>query len=93
MVWTALTAAIAAILAQHLGLAEELAELVVKVSKCPKCMTFWVTLAALVFSGCDIIAAVALSLIMAYLSFWAGFLLIGLQRLYDILWERTNRNK
>lgn len=93
MLWIAFTAAIAAILAQHLGLAEELAELAVKVSRCPKCMTFWVTLTALICSGCDIVAAVALSLTMAYLSFWAGFALIGLQRLYDQLWKRTNKNR
>lgn len=73
MVWIALTAAFAALLAQHLGLAEELAELVVKISKCPKCTTFWVTLAALIYSDCDVIAAVALSLLMAYLSFWVDF--------------------
>lgn len=93
MVWIALTAAFAAILAQHLGLAEELAQLAVKVSKCPKCTTMWVTLAVLLLSGCDILAAVALSLLMAYLSFWIGFVLIGLQKLYDLIWERMNKNK
>lgn len=93
MVWIALTAAFAAILAQHLGLAEELAELVMKIAKCPKCTTFWATLAALIYSDCDVIAAVALSLLMAYLSFWAGFLLIGAQRLYDRLWKRINEKK
>lgn len=93
MVWIALTAAFAALLAQHLGLAEELASLVVKVAKCPKCTTFWATLATLIYSGCNMIAAVALSLLMAYLSFWAGFLLIGAQRLYDWLWQKINKKK
>lgn len=93
MVWIALTAAIAAILMQHLGLAEELAGLAVKVSKCPKCTTFWLTLATLIYSGCDVVAAVALSLLMAYLSFWFGFILIGLQKFYDLIWERVNKKK
>lgn len=93
MVWIALTAAFAALLAQHLGLAEELAELVVKAAKCPKCTTFWATLAALIYSDCDVIAAVTLSMLMAYLSFWAGFLLIGAQRLYDWLWQKINKKK
>lgn len=93
MVWIALTAAFTALLAQHLGLAEELAALAVKIAKCPKCTTFWATLAALVYSGCDVIAAVALSMLMAYMSFWAGFLLIGAQRLYDRLWKRINEKK
>lgn len=93
MVWIALMAAVFAILGHHLGLIEKLSELSVEVAKCPKCTTFWIVFAALILSGCDFVAAIALSMIMAYLSFWAGFLLIGLQRLYDILWERTNRNK
>lgn len=93
MVWIALTAAFAALLAQHLGLAEELAELVVKITECPKCTTFWVTLAVLICSDYDVIAAVALSLLMAYLSFWAGFVLIGAQRLYDWLWQKINKKK
>lgn len=91
MVWIALTAAFGALLVQHLGLAEELAELAMKVAKCPKCTTFWATLAALMYAGCDVTAAVALSILMAYLSFWAGFLLMGAQRLYDSIWKRLNR--
>lgn len=93
MVWIALTAAFAALLAQHLGLAEELAGLAMKAARCPKCTTFWVTLVALLYSGYDVIAAIALSMLMAYLSFWAGFLLIGAQKLYDVLWQKINKKK
>lgn len=93
MVWIALTVAFTALLAQHLGLAEELASLAVKVAKCPKCTTFWTTLAALLYSDCDVIAAVTLSMLMAYMSFWAGFLLIGLQKLYDMIWQKINKKK
>lgn len=93
MVLIALTAALAAILGQHLGLAGELAQLAVKIAKCPKCTTFWVTLAALIYSGCDVIAAVALSMLMAYLSFWVGFVLIGAQKLYDAIWQKINKKK
>lgn len=93
MVWIALTVAFTALLAQHLGLAEELAGLAVKAAKCPKCTTFWTTLAALIYSDCDVIAAVTLSMLMAYLSFWAGFLLIEAQRLYDWLWQKINKKK
>lgn len=89
----ALTAGIAAMLGQHLGIAEKLAELATEVAKCPKCSTFWVTLAVLLLYGGDFITAVALSLVMAYLSFWFGFLLIELQRIYDWLWEKINKKK
>lgn len=91
MVWTAITVALIALIAQHLGLTEELAKIALKVSKCPKCTVFWLTLSVLILSGYDVIAAVALSLIMAYLSFWAGFLLIALQKLYDWIWKKVNR--
>lgn len=93
MMWIALTAAFMAKLLQHIGLAEELAELLVKVAKCPKCTTFWVTLAVLVYSGCDKIAAVTLSLFMAYMSLWVGFALMGLQQLYDLIWEKINKKE
>lgn len=93
MVWIALMAAIAAILMQHLGLAEELAEVVVKVSKCSKCCTFWLTLATLLYTGSNVVVAVTLSLLMAYLSFWVEFVLVKMQKLYDLLWERINKKK
>lgn len=93
MVWIALAAAIVAILGQHLGLAEEMANIAAKVAKCPKCCTFWVVISALLYNGCDIITASALSMIMAYLSFWIGFILIVLQRLYDIVWKKLNKRK
>lgn len=90
MVGVALMAALFAILGHHLGLTEKLSELSVEVAKCPKCTTFWVVLAALLLNGCGFVAAIALSIVMAYLSFWAGFVLIGLQKLYDKLWEKIN---
>lgn len=86
----ALTAAIAAILGHHLGIVDKLSELAVEISKCAKCTTFLVTLFVLVMSGCDLITAVALSLVMAYLSFWCGLILILLQKIYDWLWKRIN---
>ena len=93
MVWIALAAAIAAILGQHLGLAEEIAKVATKVAECPKCCTFWLVLASLLYNGCDIVYAAALSMIMAYLSYWFGFVLIGLQKLYDWLWEKLDKKK
>ncbi|WP_302821612.1 hypothetical protein [Parabacteroides goldsteinii] len=87
----ALTAALAAMLGHHLGLVERLSELAMEVAKCPKCTTFWVTLIVLVFSGCGLVAAVALSLAMAYLSFWFGFVLVELQKLYDWIWKRIDK--
>lgn len=91
MLLIALTAAMAAMLGQHLGIADKLSELTVEVAKCPKCTTFWVTLIVLVLYGYDFIAGVALSLLMAYLSYWFGIILILMQKLYNILWEKANK--
>ena len=60
MVWTALIAMVGAILGQHLGLFEAISRIVFKISKCPKCSTFWVCLAILLFSGDNPINAMSL---------------------------------
>lgn len=93
MVWVALMAAVFAIVGHHLGLIEKLSELAVEVAQCPKCTTFWVVLAALLLNGCDFVTAIALAIGMAYLSFWAGFVLIALQKLYDWVWKKINRQQ
>lgn len=93
MIWIALMAALFAILGHHLGLIEKLSDLSVEVAKCPKCTTFWVVLAALLLNGCEFVTAITLSIIMAYLSFWIGFVLIGFQKLYDLLWKKINKKE
>lgn len=93
MVCIALMAALFAILGHHLGLIEKLSELSLEVAKCPKCTTFWIVLASLLFNGCGFVAAVTLSIVMAYLSFWAGFILVALQKLYDFVWEKINKKE
>lgn len=91
MVWIALMAAFFAIVGHHLGLIEKLSELSVEVAKCPKCTTFWIVLASLLLNGCEFIASITLAISMAYLSFWVGFLLIALQKLYNWIWEKINK--
>lgn len=86
-----LTMAFAATLAVHLGLPEAIAEVVSKIAKCEKCCSFWLTIAALLYSGADLIAIVALSILAAYLSHWIGVLLIVMQKLFTRLWQRVNR--
>lgn len=51
MVWIALMVMIVAGLAHHLGLSEAIAMVVVKVAKCPKCLTFWTTFFILIAVG------------------------------------------
>lgn len=80
-----------ATLAHHLGLPEAIARIGQKVAKCPKCLSFWIVLFVLVRAGCDVVVAIGLSLIVAYLSYWFGLLLLWLNRKYDDLWQRLQK--
>ena len=91
MIWTALITMMTACLAQHLGLPQAIASVMLKVCKCPKCLTFWITLLVLLMFGYDIFIASALSILMSYLSHYFGLLLMLLNNLYDILWQKGNR--
>lgn len=91
MMLIALIAMMLATLAQHLGLPEAVARVVLRVAKCPKCLSFWVALFVLVLSGCNVFVAIGLSLIVAYLSFWFGLLLGWLNRNYDQLWQKLQK--
>lgn len=91
MLWIALISMMTACLAQHLGLPQAIASVVLKVAKCPRCLTFWITLFVLLAAGCHIFTASALSIMMSYLSHYFGLVLMVLNNLYDKLWQRGNR--
>ena len=91
MLITALITTFIAIMAHHLGLTEEIAKLIFKIAKCPKCTTFWLTLCVMLYCGEIVIVAVAIAILMAYLSNWCVFILIGAQRFYDCLWRKLNK--
>ena len=75
----------------HLGLSEAIADVVSKIAGCSKCLTFWLVLTVLILSGCNILIAVAVAIVMAYLSHWFGFVLILCNRLYDRVWKSLQR--
>lgn len=89
----ALISMMVGVTAHHLGLTEEAAKIVSKIAECPKCCSFWISLSVLVIKGCDPFISVALSLLVAYLSFYFGLILILLQRLYNWLWQKVNQNQ
>lgn len=92
-IWIALSVMIAATLTVNLGLGEAIAKVSGKILQCPLCLSFWGTMAALLYSGADIIATVVLSILMAYLSNFFGIVLMILNQWYDKLWQRSNRKK
>lgn len=93
MVWIALIVMIVAGLAHHLGLPEAIASVVAKVSRCPKCLTFWATFFILLAVGSSLFLAVMLSVVTAYLSYYWGLVLILLNDLYEKLWQRVNKSE
>lgn len=80
-----------ATVAVHLGLPQTIAQIGAKVMRCHKCLTFWLTLFAMLIIGERLTTAVLLSLAGAYLSNWFALLLVELQKLYNWLWERLNK--
>lgn len=80
-------------LAHHLGLLDTVAKLAAKVLSCPKCMTFWCCLALGGLAGDVTVTTVFLSMAFAYLSMWAGLLLIPLNKLYTRLWQRLTKGR
>ncbi len=88
MVLTAIAIMIAATLIQHLGLAEAITGVVSKIASCQQCLTFWTTLAALLYLGHDIILSAVSAIVVAYLSNWFVLLLMYLQHVFTRLYEK-----
>ena len=94
-VWIAILAMLSAVLIVNLGLGEAIAEVSGKMLKCPICLSFWGALAALLYNSTEIITAVSLSILVAYLSNFVGIVLMMLNRLYTWLYgkETANQNR
>jgi hypothetical protein len=86
-----LIAVFVATLGVHLQLWSAITNITHKVAQCPKCSSFWLTLAVLLYQGCDIIAAIALSIVGAYIAHYVGLIFVALNKLYDKLWQKLNK--
>lgn len=92
-VWIAILAMVSAVLIVNLGLGEAIAEVSGKILKCPICLSFWGALAALIHHGADIVIAVSLSILVAYISNFIGIALMMLNRLYTWLYGKETRHR
>jgi hypothetical protein len=77
--------------AHHLGFVEKAYAICGEIAKCAMCSTMWGTLAVLLICGCHIFEAIALSFFVAYASNWFGLILGRLAKLYDKLWQKSNK--
>lgn len=83
--------ALNAVIAVHMGLSVAVGKVLTKILSCPQCLSFWSTLIVLYLFGCNIVVAVLLSLLGAYLSNWIALVLVKLNQTYDELWQRLNK--
>ena len=79
------------VIAVHLGLSVAISKVLTKILSCPKCLTFWSTLILLYLFKCDIVIAILLSLLNAYISNWFALLLIKLNQKYEKLWQKLSK--
>lgn len=91
MVGVAIVAMIIATLAHHMGLPEAIMKVASKIARCPKCLSFWVTFAVLILYNCDLIVAIALSVVVAYISYYIELIFDILHDIYNWIWERKQR--
>ena len=89
----ALSLMVVATVAVHLGLPQAIAGVLARISKCHKCLSFWLTLSALMLIGCPMNLVALLSILMAYLSNWLGMLLYWFNKISERLWERLKEIK
>lgn len=79
------------LIAHHLGFVDKAYNVAGEIARCPMCSVFWITLGVLWYNGIDIIEAIALSFIMAYLSNWVAIGLELLSTLYEKIWQKSRR--
>ncbi len=74
----------------HLGFPEAIAKIVLKIAKCPKCVTFWVVLITTLWLKCEWWVSIGLSFLMGYCSLWLSLVFALLTNIYNQLWEKLN---
>lgn len=91
----AITIALAVALASHMGLCSAVASrikilgpTIVKVIRCPKCLTFWLSALWLIAHGQALLASVMVSLLCSYAVLWITLLLELLYKIYTNIWRK-----
>ena len=75
------------------GAIQDFLRIKLRIISCPKCLTFWVTLASLVFQGYGLTESVAASFISAYIALWLSLLYDCMAMLYNKCYGRLSKPK
>lgn len=78
---------VAATMAVHMGLPQEIAKVITKILGCHKCLSFWLVLVVTATIG-PLWLALLLSLLSAYLSDWFALVLVTFNKINERLWEK-----
>ena len=77
--------------ANHLGLVGKMESLIrhrLPVVNCPMCATFWSTLAYMLYVSRDVIGAVAMSFLFAYMAIWLELTMCVADHFYTRIYEK-----
>lgn len=87
----------ACVTANHLGLIAAMERVIrhpIPIVNCPKCFTFWMVLLTTYLSGWQMIPALAMSFLCAYIAIWLelieGFIDIQYNKIYAALYPTTD---
>ena len=86
---------ISCVLFVQMGLSDAVQEklhLKVKFASCPKCLTFWSSLAWLLLHGRGPVHSIAASLVASYCALWLVMLYDALALLYNYIYEQITKN-
>ena len=89
----ALMVAVSCVLYISMGLHEAVVNALsidLRITGCPKCLTFWSTLAWNLIGGHGLVPSVFVAFSLAYLALWASLLLDAMARLYNKTYEKLN---
>lgn len=90
MMWiVAITSMCVVLIAHHLGFIGKAYTVIGEIARCSMCSVFWGTVVILLYYGYNILEAIALSFLMAYLSNWIAIPLELLSKANEKLWQRS----
>ena len=61
----------------------------IRITGCPKCLTYWSVLAYCLLSGCRFVPSMFAAFSLAYCALWASLLLDALAKLYNNYYDKN----
>ena len=88
----AVMVAVSCVLYISMGLHDAVSEILgvrIKITGCPKCLTFWSVLIYCLANGCSLVPSVFAAFSLAYCALWATLLLDALAKIYNDYYDKN----